>query len=124
MPQAPDPATVLKHTADTISGVAIIATLLDYLPAVAALAGIIWYAVQIWESNTVQHRVRNWKVKQRLKRRARQFIELAATDLAIDAALEKELDAAEARKSKLPILTETVRDGLRPPDKTDIKEVP
>lgn len=44
----------LSHVADTISAGAIVGSILGVLPPVAALAATIWYAVQIWESHTVQ----------------------------------------------------------------------
>lgn len=34
---------------------AILGSLAGYLPPMAALIGILWYALQIWESDTVQH---------------------------------------------------------------------
>ena len=34
---------------------AILGSLAGYLPPMAALIGILWYAIQIWESDTVQH---------------------------------------------------------------------
>lgn len=64
-----DPYRVATHVADGISAVAIIGTILGYLPAFAALAAIIWYAVQIWESKTVQKYVR---LHRRHKRRVRE----------------------------------------------------
>lgn len=44
---------------------------MNWLPAVAALGAVIWYAIQIWESKTVQKRVRAWKIKHRRRRRHR-----------------------------------------------------
>jgi len=46
------------------------------LPALAGLAGLIWYAIQIWESKTVQKRVRLWRNKRRAARRAAIAFEL------------------------------------------------
>jgi hypothetical protein len=34
---------------------AILGSLAGYLPPLAALIAILWYAIQIWESDTVQH---------------------------------------------------------------------
>lgn len=59
---------IVRYTADGISGVAIVASIMGYLPGIAALAGIIWYGVQIWESKTVQKRIRVWRNRRRLKR--------------------------------------------------------
>jgi hypothetical protein len=40
---------------------AILGSLAGYLPPMAALIGILWYAIQIWESDTVQRlRSRRW----------------------------------------------------------------
>lgn len=55
---------------DLISASAIIGAFVGALPALAGLAGLIWYALQIWESKTVQKRVRLWKSKARAKRLA------------------------------------------------------
>lgn len=67
---------ILSHTADTISLAAIVGTLAGLLPVFAGLAGLIWYCIQIWESKTVQKRVRLWKAKQRAARRAAIAFEL------------------------------------------------
>lgn len=61
---------VVRYTADGISGIAIVGTLLGYLPSIAALAGIIWYGVQIYESKTVQKGIRRWRLKRRVARLA------------------------------------------------------
>ncbi len=37
-----------------IAGAAVLGTLIGWLPAVAAVFGILWYAVCIYESRTVQ----------------------------------------------------------------------
>lgn len=44
----------LLHLVDSVSAAAILGTLAGWLPPLAALAAIVWYAVQIWESKTVQ----------------------------------------------------------------------
>lgn len=44
----------LGHTADTAAGTAIVASAFGYLPSLAALAGFLWYAIQVYESKTVQ----------------------------------------------------------------------
>jgi hypothetical protein len=49
---------LMTHFADTISAVAILGTFAKVLPPVAALVATLWYAVQIWESHTVQKWVR------------------------------------------------------------------
>ena len=49
------------------SGAAILGTLLGWFPHVAALVAIIWYAIQIYESATVQ----TWFHTRRLRRIAK-----------------------------------------------------
>lgn len=43
-----------KHALDAVSVVTVIGTLADILPAIAALFTIIWTAIRIWETETVQ----------------------------------------------------------------------
>ena len=43
-----------KHALDAVSVVTVIGTLADILPAVAALFTILWTAIRIWETETVQ----------------------------------------------------------------------
>lgn len=43
-----------KHVLDGLSVVTVIGTLADVLPAVAAMFTIIWTAIRIWETDTVQ----------------------------------------------------------------------
>ena len=43
-----------KHFLDGLSLVTVLGTLMDWLPAVAALLSIIWTALRIYESKTVQ----------------------------------------------------------------------
>jgi hypothetical protein len=43
-----------KHALDGVSVVTVIGTLADVLPAVAALFTIVWTAIRIWETDTVQ----------------------------------------------------------------------
>ena len=44
----------IKIVADNVSWVAVILTLAKFLPAVAALFSICWYAIRIYESDTFQ----------------------------------------------------------------------
>lgn len=60
---------VLTATADLISAGAIVGSFAKILPPVAALAATIWYAVQVWESHTVQKWVRLHVRKRRTVRR-------------------------------------------------------
>lgn len=43
-----------KHVLDGVSVITVIGTLADVLPAVAALFTIVWTAVRIYETDTVQ----------------------------------------------------------------------
>ena len=44
----------LKVTGDILSVGAVVSTLMGWLPAVAALFTIVWTAIRIWETKTVQ----------------------------------------------------------------------
>jgi hypothetical protein len=43
-----------KHVLDGLSLLTVLGTLMDWLPAVAALLSIIWTVLRIYESKTVQ----------------------------------------------------------------------
>jgi hypothetical protein len=43
-----------KHAVDAVSVVTVVGTLAEILPAVAALFTIVWTAVRIYETDTVQ----------------------------------------------------------------------
>ena len=43
-----------KHAVDAVSVVTVVGTLMDILPAVAALFTIIWTGIRIYETDTVQ----------------------------------------------------------------------
>ena len=43
-----------KHVLDGVSLLTVLGTLMDWLPAVAALLSIIWTLLRIYESKTVQ----------------------------------------------------------------------
>lgn len=43
-----------KHAADALSIFTVLATLAEWLPAIAALASLIWSVIRIWETKTVQ----------------------------------------------------------------------
>jgi hypothetical protein len=44
-----------KHVLDGLSLLTVLGTLMDWLPAVAALLSIIWTLLRIYESKTVQN---------------------------------------------------------------------
>lgn len=43
-----------KHAIDAVSVLTVLGTLMEVLPAIAALFTIIWTAIRIWETKTVQ----------------------------------------------------------------------
>jgi len=43
-----------KHMVDAISVLTVVGTLMNILPAVAALFTIIWTGIRIWETDTVR----------------------------------------------------------------------
>jgi hypothetical protein len=43
-----------KYAVDALSFMTVLGTLLEALPAIAALFTIIWTAIRIWETKTVQ----------------------------------------------------------------------
>jgi len=44
----------LKHILDGASLITVIGTLVEFLPAVSALLSIVWVAIRIYETDTVQ----------------------------------------------------------------------
>ena len=50
-----------KHVADALSIVTVVGTLMEFLPAVAALFTIIWTAIRIYETDTMQRILRKRK---------------------------------------------------------------
>jgi len=51
----------LKQMLDGASILTVIGTLVEFLPAVSALLSIVWVAIRIWETNTVQKLVNGEK---------------------------------------------------------------
>jgi hypothetical protein len=47
-------ADTLKQGGDVASVAIVVATIAEWLPAVAALLTIVWTAIRIWETRTVQ----------------------------------------------------------------------
>ena len=43
-----------KHVVDALSLVTVLGTIMNFLPAIAAVFTIIWTAIRIYETNTVQ----------------------------------------------------------------------
>ena len=44
----------IKHVADGVAAVTAVGTMMQLLPAVAALFTIVWTLIRIWETKTVQ----------------------------------------------------------------------
>ena len=57
-PQAPEP---LKFVGDALSISAVAATFVGILPAIAALASLIWTSIRIYETKTVQSWIKKRK---------------------------------------------------------------
>jgi len=60
-----------KHVADGLSVGVLLATLLNALPHIATLLTVIWAAIRLYETPTVQRRVRARRLRARARRRAR-----------------------------------------------------
>lgn len=65
----------INYSFDGISAAAIVGAFMGYLPALAGLAGLIWYGIQIYESKTVQKHIRRLRIKARAKRRVKAAID-------------------------------------------------
>ena len=50
-----------KTIIDVSSITVVLATLVEWLPAAAALASLIWSIIRIYESQTVQRWVKRWR---------------------------------------------------------------
>lgn len=89
-----DPQLDLSHwIGHGLSLAAILSTLAGLLPAIAALAAVVWYAVQIYESETCQ----KWLDKRRMKWKARRIAKLRAEQKVLLAELEALEVVREAR---------------------------
>jgi hypothetical protein len=43
-----------KHVVDALSVATVLGTLMEFLPAIAALFTIVWTGIRIWETDTVK----------------------------------------------------------------------
>ena len=94
-----DLATPAKNMADAASVTTIIATFVGWLPHIAALLSIIWMAIRIWETDTVQkmiHSVAEYKAKKLIQLAGEEAKGLIST--AKDAAVE--LKQQETKENK------------------------
>jgi len=57
----------IKSTVDAVSVVTVVGTLMDVLPAIAALFTIIWTLIRIWETDTVKNWWSKWNAKRKQK---------------------------------------------------------
>lgn len=64
---------LMNHAVDAVSAGAILGTMVGVLPPLAAFVAIVWYAIQIWESATVQLYVRAHRIKHRKRRVMREI---------------------------------------------------
>ena len=55
----------IKHTGDALSIGTVIATLAGWLPALAALATLVWTGIRIYETKTVQRFLKGSKFDRR-----------------------------------------------------------
>lgn len=51
---------IAKSAMDGVAVSVTVATVMNWLPAVAAIFTIIWTAIRIWETDTVQRMRRKW----------------------------------------------------------------
>ena len=51
----------IKQTIDAVSMVTVVGTLVDVLPALAALFTIVWTCIRIYETKTIQKFIRSFK---------------------------------------------------------------
>lgn len=59
--------TISHWIANVTSGGLVVSTVLGWAPALAAIVGLIWYLIQIYESTTVQR----WMATRRVRKLAR-----------------------------------------------------
>ena len=50
-----------KHAIDALSVMTVLGTLMEALPAIAALFTIVWTGIRIWETKTVQNFINKFK---------------------------------------------------------------
>jgi FtsH-binding integral membrane protein len=43
-----------KHVVDALSVVTVVGTLVEFLPAIAAIFTIVWTGIRIWETDTIK----------------------------------------------------------------------
>jgi len=58
----------LSPVADIISVGAVVGSIMHALPPLAAVVAILWYCLEIWESDTVRDMLQDRRRKERVKR--------------------------------------------------------
>ena len=69
-----DTVAMVKHGVDAVAAGGILGAFVGVLPPLAAFVAVLWYAIQIWESETVQGWVHRHKVTKRLRQRHRRHV--------------------------------------------------
>lgn len=69
--------TINQWTGNILSGGAIVATIMGWLPGIAAAVALIWYFIQIYESTTVQKYIADRRRRKIARMRAK-LIQLEA----------------------------------------------
>lgn len=80
-----------RATLDTVIGSAVAGAVFGIFPAVVATVGMIYYSIQVWESNTVQAWVTRRRHEQAKRRRVVLKMQFEAIRAELDA-LEQRLD--------------------------------
>ncbi len=87
-----DPVQHVHTAANALAGIAVVATIVGWLPAIAAVLGIIWYVIQIIESKTV----RDWRTARRMRRHDRKLARLLAKAKVVGASIKAMTIVAQA----------------------------
>lgn len=108
----------VKWGGNAASVFAIIGTMAGWLPYIAAVAALVWYIIQIWESQTIQ----NWHNSRVAVRRVRQIAKLKAKEKLIAATLEAlhVVHAAQSVASDIVATAAVEAVALKAKQETDI----
>jgi hypothetical protein len=68
VPLTAEQAKTAVVAVNTSAGAALFSALAGYIPLVVAIIPAVWYAIQIWETKTVQKHIRLWKIRRRQRR--------------------------------------------------------
>lgn len=79
----------ITHVLDAAAAGAVLGWFVGALPYVAALAGLIWYCIQIWESHSVQGALARWTTRVRSRRIAKLNLKVARAHRALKLAQER-----------------------------------